>query len=241
MFVFKFFDGKMKSETPCGENSVVYLSSIMINGQEEVAASCHIENDIKMFNQSTGKWSTFFKGECSNFCFGGSGIIFTQLRNNSICQLNVHGRKPKPKTFHTEINMTIKNMCYIPSPTDALVLRYWDHSLVAISVEEYKVLWKFPDEKEKNGVPENKERVKDRTGLFFYPTDNVLFVAEGVNRRVLILKPEDGSLLQIIDLPDVDHIVALDRFYNQIIMLYEDGEGHDYKISFYKIVSPNWH
>ena len=238
-FVLNLVEGKLsrkKISEPCNDNGAIFLSSLTINGYEQLAACSHKCYAIKIFNYCTGEWSTAFNEQPKNFCPAGNGVIFAQLQNDSIFQLNAAGCvfEGPLKTIHAD--MTIKNMCYIPPPTNALVVRYWNSSLVAISVKENKVIWTFQDQNKANSNLKNKELVKDRTGLLFYPKENVLFVAEGINNRVLILKPQDGSIVQTIDLPDVGNILALDWFYDKIIMLHEDGDDHN--ISFYKIVFP---
>ena len=60
----------------------------------------------------------------------------------------------------------------------------------------------------------------NRVGLVFHPEHNVLLVADGFRHRVLIINPGTGGLIQTIDLPQLDVIIALGLYNDQIVLLH---------------------
>ena len=64
-------------------------------------------------------------------------------------------------------------------------------------------MWEFQKEKEGVYTNPNNEIVYNRTGLLFHPEHNLLLVADGQRKRMLIMDPGSGSLIQNIDLPHI--------------------------------------
>ena len=235
LLVFSLKDGKLngkKISSSCGHTYVTFLSALIVDGREKFVVSCWECDDLKLLDLQTGGWSTAFKG-CKPYalCSGGSGTIFIQSRKDrSILQLDATSSvfKGPVRTLHTHIICLA--MCYIPPPVNALVLSDgFSSKMVALSVERYALLWEL--QREKGGVYHaTEEGVLDRTGLLFHPEYNVLFVADGIRRRVLIVDPGTGGLIQTIDLPDMGNINALGLYKDQIVMLHYDDSGR--KISY---------
>ena len=67
--------------------------------------------------------------------------------------------------------------------------------------------------------------------LLFHPEHNVLLVADGDNKRVLIVNPATGGLIQTIDLPDMGDIWALGLYKDQIVMLHGDADISYFRLS----------
>ena len=222
LFVFSLNDGKLnrkKISSSCDHiprhhvlfrqiHVAVYTSSLIIDGREKLVVSCCDCDDLKLLDLQTGKWSTAFKGcKPDALCSGGSDTIFVQSWvNGPILQLDATSSvfKGPVRTLHTDIRCGV--MCYIPPPIHALVLSDWFSSkMVALSVERDEVIWEFG----------TKLRCKS---LYFHPEYIVLLVADGHNKRVLIVDPGMGGRIQDIDLSDMDTIYALSLYKDQIVM-----------------------
>ena len=108
-------------------------------------------------------------------------------------------------------------MCYVPPPVDALVLCY-GHKIVAKCVGRDKVIWDISG------------KCND---IMFDPEHNVLLAADEIEETVLIVNPENGSLMQTIKLPDMGNIRALGLHKDQIIMLHSKDE---WKISYFNLL-----
>ena len=116
--------------------------------------------------------------------------------------------------------MVCMTMCYIPPPVDSLVFNDpYKSKMVALSVGKDMVMWEFQEIK--RGIDHNKrEVVYGHLAILFHPQHDVLFVADGIRKQVLIIDPRTGDLIQSIDLPLMDRIDALGLFKNQLIMLH---------------------
>ena len=226
LFVFSLKDGKLrdrkKISPSCGHNYVSsYTSALIIDGREKLVVSCYHCDDFKLLDLQTEEWSTAFTGCKPNaLCSGDSGTLFIQSREDqTILELDCTSSVFKGPIKNLHPNMLCMAMCYIPPPVNALVLSDWYSSkMVAWSVERDAAIWEF------------KIKLK-LTGLLFHPEHNVLLVADRKKKRVLIVDPEEGSLIQTIDLPDMGEINALGLDKDQIVMLH-GNEGNHIKISY---------
>ena len=223
MLVFYMVDGQLKLKkinSICNHDASAYISTLIIDGQEQLAISCEVCPDIKLLDFRTEKWSTAFRGQTGALCSGANNRLFAQTSgDDSIFELDCSGRvfKGPLRTMHT--SMECSSMCYIPHPTNALVLSdFYSSKLVAKSAEKDEIIWEFQDKK--GGM---------MTGLLFSAEHNVLLVPNGTNERVLIVNPQNGHLIQAIDLPDIGRIYVVSMFNDQIVMLHADKQ---YKISY---------
>ena len=74
----------------------------------------------------------------------------------------------------------------------------------------------------------------DRTGILFRPEHNVLLVTDRSRKRILIVDPGTGSLIQTID-PDMGDTAALSQYSDLIVMLQVDDCSR-YKVSHLKLL-----
>ena len=120
-----------------------------------------------------------------NTVFGANNRLFVQSSgDDSILELDCFGPvfEGPLRTVHT--SMDCWSMCYIPHPTNALVLSdFYSSSLVAKSTRKNEIIWEFQDKK--GGM---------MTGLLFSPEHKVLLVPNGTNGRVLIVNAENMLL-----------------------------------------------
>ena len=241
LFVFSLKNGKLNRKnisSSCDHKYAARLSSLIIDEREQLVVSCEECDDLKLLDLQMGEWSTAYTG-CTPraLCSGGSGRIFVQSRRDQLI-LELDCTRPVFKgpirTIHT--NKWCMAMCYIPPPVDGLVLSdVHSSNMVMKSVERDEIIWKF--QKQKEGTyfnPMNKE-VYDRTGLLFHQEYNALFIADGYEKRVLIVDPGSGRLIQTIDLSQMHSIFTLCLYSDQLVMLNDDVIDRS-KISYLKIL-----
>ena len=176
-----------------------------------------------MLDLQTGEWSTAFTGcKPAALCSGGSGRIFVQSQSDaSILELDstIPVFKGPIRTLHP--GMRCVTMCCIPPLVDALVFSdALSSEMTALSVGRNELIWEFQEQMGERYHNPKTEQVRDRQGLFFYPEHNLLLVADGIRKKVLIVHPGSGHLIQNIDLPHMGHINALGLYNDQTVMLH---------------------
>ena len=238
LFVFSLPNRQLRRKrifSSCDHTGSAFLSTLIIAGREKLVVSCTRCDDLKLVDPQTGKWSTAFTGcKTRALCPGGSGTIFIQKHYiGPILQLDATSSVFKcVRTLHTD--MLCMTMCYIPPPVNALVLCDCISSkLVALSVESGAVMWQL-QRQEGGNYDKPNDFVNDYLGLLFHPEHNVLFVADGERRRVLVVDPRTGVLIKIIDLPSLGSINALGLYKDQIVMFHHP-DSSAYKISCLKL------
>ena len=225
LFMFSLKYGKVKETNklslPCGHKTVAYLHSLIINGREQLVVCCGRCTDLKVVDLQTGEWSTAFQ-DCypSDICLGGNGRVFVQSQWDSAAILELDSDdfvfKGPIRTLYP--GRICSPLCYIPLPVDALVLSY-GHKLVAMSVDKkMKVIWE----------------ISGKCNDFkFDPAHNVLLVADEIEETVLIVNPENGSLIQTIKLPNMGYIHALDLYKNELVMFHSNNT---FNISYFNLL-----
>ena len=240
LIVFSSKEGKLnrkKISSSCGHKCIAYLSSLIINGREQLAVSCNGCDELKLLDLQTGEWSTAFTGcKPRAICSGGRGRIFLEPRGEKTIQELDCTRpvfKGPIRTVHT--NKKCRVMCYIPPPIDALVLSdVHSSNMVMKSVKRDKIIWMFKNEKEGTYNNRKNEIVFDREGLLFHSEYKVLLVADGDRKRVLIVDPGSGRLIQNIDLSHMGRIKSLCLYNDRLVMLHETFAK--YKISYLNLL-----
>ena len=222
LFVFSLNDGPFRNiemiNSSCSHYGTAKILSLAIDRREKIVVTCMRCNDVRLFDQQTGKWWGAYGS--ANFCAlspGRNSRIFVQLRINSqidLLQLDSSGLVFKKIKTVTDVEETLrgkwaKAMCYVP-PLDYLVICFGD-KLVARSVDTKKVIWEIPG------------RCED---IIFHPEHNVL-LANKIKETVLIVNPSNG-LTETIDLPDLGNIRALGLRNDQI----KDNNKDTWKISY---------
>ena len=222
VFVYNFENGTLSKTKniclPCGERKRTYLTSLMINGREQLVVSCKHCVDIKLLDLQTEEWTVAFSGVAGKLHDSGNGRLFVDA-GNSILQLDYSGPafKGPMKTVHPHIGWS--NMCYIPPPVDVLVLSdEYSLKVVALSFDKNEVIWEFSF---KNvGIMSFHPNC-----VLFLPENNVLLVVDsGRRKEALIVKPENGCEKQKIDLSEMGSITDLAVFQGHIVMLHIKGD-----------------
>ena len=205
---------KKKISLPCehrpSAKQPVFICPLVVDG-EKLAVSCWECKGIRLLDLQTEKWGPLFENWTGNLCTGDQGRIFVQSRNDdSIDEFSASGLELRGPLKTLQPDIECMAMCYIPPLINALVLSdFYSSKMVAWSVDKDDEIWEFNEEiSEISESGDEKGVVRDREGLFFCSKDNVLLVADGWNKRILVVNPEDGSLTQTIDLPTMSHIAC---------------------------------
>ena len=202
----------------CERKTYAYLTSLMINGQEQLAVSCEHCLNIKLLDLQTEEWIVAFSGVAGKLHDAGNGRLYVHT-GNSILQLDCSGPafKGPMKTLH--LVMSCKKICYIPPPSDALVLIDENYSkLVALSFDKNELIWEFSFKNA--GIKSFSPKC-----VLFLPENNVLLVVDsGRRNEALIVKPENGCQKQKIDLSEMGVITDLAVFQGHIVMLHVKGD-----------------
>ena len=162
----------------------------------------------------------------------GTTLYALHLVNNqpiSVIELESGGvpfKGPKKKIYPGLA--TSYSVCYIPHPYKLLVFTLNKNPGIirAVSTETEQKVW------ETEGKVDEKECHPH--GMQFSQHHQVLLVADGVNCRILVLHPKDGSHLQTIQLkPETHAIVYLHLNQDKLIVHHTIEEKK--KVSFFAV------
>ena len=103
-------------------------------------------------------------------------------------------------------------LCHLPAPHNTLVVNNRSE-LRAVSVQDGRPVWRQQWEGFKAFC------------LLFCPPQDVLLVSERLKREVRVLNPSDGSILQTIQIPDINLIFTICLCNDQIVMLQRAEKG----------------
>ena len=169
------------------------------------------------------------------FCEGRNGTIFVQtFPDYSLLQLDCSDPIYRGPLKTLQSDEVCSYMCYIPPPIDALVLSHRRSSKIFVmSVEKDEVLWEFGKKKAMRVINYifGSEEEMDCRGLFFCPKYKMLLITDGLNKKLKVVSPENGRLIQSIDLPDLGEIWSL-RLYDEQVVILHTRRPHEYEISF---------
>ena len=198
------------------------ILGLSVEGEELLAGSCEVCQDIKLVNIYTGKTTVAYensKYELWRMCEGEAGRLWVSTWKSKVIELDC-----TKKTFTETGNMfTIAEkayfMCFLPPPHRALVLSF-NTEVVAVSCETGEELWR---------VKEVDGKLLNPWSITFSPYDQALLVADPYNSRVLVLNPSDGSHLQTLTYPQLGPIFNLHWRNNTLTVLSQEG---DVKLAF---------
>ncbi len=214
------------------------MTTVRFGDEELLAVACFQCEDIKLVNPSTGAATVIFKQEeytPYKICLGDPDRVwvYSWRKPNPIFELNCGPNSfsvvPHKNPLFTRSKWP-NGLCFVPAPNRAVVICDDDVNVIqAVSCDvKDKVIWEVKDEV--------GGKVCKPYGLLYSPKHQVLFVADGRNKRVLVLDPKDGSLLQIITL-DVGWIRGLPLVKDQIVMRSYDLDEDTYKLSYFNVSS----
>ena len=114
------------------------------------------------------------------------------------------------KTIHSRIEM-LKSICYLPDVKCVAISRWEDHVVKAIHCETDEQVWEV-----KSGVAGVTWKPH---GLFYSPEHQSLLVCDtSDDGRLVVLNPNDGSVLQVIPLPVLERPFYLSLYEGNIVV-----------------------
>ena len=204
----------------CEHEECARLHPVHIEKKELLAVSCSRCHMIRLLEtESKVVTVAFLHGKCNpgSICTEGTTLYALHLVNDqhtSVIELESGGvpfKGPKKKIYSGLA--TSYSICYIPHPYKLLVftLNKNPGRIRAVSAETEQKVWQV----------EGKvaEKACHPHGMQFSQHHQVLLVADGINCRILVLHPKDGSPLQTIQLkPEMHAIVHLHLNHEELIV-----------------------
>ena len=207
----------------CEHEECARLHPVHIEKKELLAVSCSRCHMIRLLDTESNAVAVgFLHGKCNpgSMCKGeGTTLHALHLVNNhpiSVIELESGGvpfKGPKKKIYSGLA--TSYGVCYIPHPYKLLVftLNKNPGMIRAVSAEMGQKVWEIEEKVD--------EKECHPHGMQFSQHHQVLLVADGVNCRILVLHPKNGSHLQTIQLkPETYAIVHLHLSQDKLIVLH---------------------
>ena len=196
----------------------VKIIPITVNNKEQLAVSCWSCETVKLYNLDTLQVTTaFYDPKCypGSMCHGENGKLYVvhRVKGHPVFELDCSAETFSGPCKIVQSEMEIYfGMCYIPAPHRLIVLTWWQDSIIrAVSAETGEKVWEVKGEVD--GVQ------CDPHGMLFSPQHQVLLVADGRNKRVMVLHPGDGSHLQTIQLDrEVGVIIEMCLHQNKLVV-----------------------
>ena len=228
-----------KLDTPCG-HSVDDLLCLQIAGQEYLTVACWECKDIKLttmtkqvvMKKTDGPILAYSGEKFDKMCKGKNNRMFVSVGSSEgrVLELNC-SRAPFELVQAMSLGLEANGLCYVPK-NDSIVAcgRRGDKSLIrAKSCKTRKTLWVFTKEVDSKQI--------DVRSMIYLRRQNRLLVADGQNKRILVLNPEDGTYEDCIDMsdpkigrPDIGRIRGMILSHGQVVIRH--GTTNNNKIAF---------
>ena len=215
------FNGVTNFKSMCNHDDYMMLTPLEISGHEHLAAICWTCNQIALYSLATKEGSVALKdGNIPRvMCAGADNKLYVHTeRNDQVLELDCS--KPKffglIKKFYTKCTC----MCYLPFPYNLLAVGdCMSRFIKAFSLDTNQVVWAL-DQKIDGERP-------DPWGLLYSERHDALLVADGINKKVLVLDPRNGAHVQTISLPALGDNMGLWFYDNaQTIVMFHLEDFH---------------
>ena len=186
-------------QPPC--EHLVWLLCVQVAGCEYLALSCYLCENIKLMdltkqrNSSESQLMQYemiraFSGKwVRHMCQGEENRIFVQSYGN-VLELDTSTTTfTEVRTIDTSRLGIYNYLCYVPHPHRLLVAYDDEGGVHAVSCDDNKEAWRV----KRDDLLVGK--------LAYRPTDESIIVADRSSKKVVILRPSNGSWLQSILLP----------------------------------------
>ena len=216
----------------CEHEHDVYLLANLIGGIEYLMVSCADCHKIRLYNMDT---VTITEAWHDPRCKPGPMCHGPQDR---VCAVDIVKGRPViildstsilfylKYTVHTQMEGHHSISCV---PTADLLL-ITDHSpgiIRAVSFFTDKLIWQVTGEVD--GLP------CDPHGLVYSSQHDMVFVCDGLNRRILILEPMSGECVQTIDLSQHVTVAWQPHLYEDQLILRHSGTDYKPKLSYFTV------
>ena len=217
------------------EHDHVNILQITVNNKKQLAVSCFYCHSIKLYSLDTLQVTTAFhdpKYYPGGMCHGKNSklyIMHSVKGDTPVLELDCSGETfsgPR-KTVQSGMERCY-SIHYVPSPHRLIVLslNIEPRTIRAVSAETGEKVWQM---KRKVDGAECRPH-----GMLFSPQHQVLLVADGVNNRVLVLHPGNGSHLQTIQLErEMGAIADLCLYQNKLVL--QHNVGFKEKVSYFSV------
>ena len=216
------------------DHDIVNILPVNIKNKEQLAVSCFECETIKLYNLDTLQAITSFhnlKYYPASMCHGENGklcVVHGIKGDTKVLELDYSGEpfSGPSKIIPFRINRYY-GLYYIPSPHKLLIITLWEYSTIqAVSAETGETVWEVKGEVD--------GKMCEPHGTLYSSRHQALLIADGRNRRVLVLEPQDGSHLQTIQLDqETGVIIELCLHQNKVVMFHTAGSRE--KISYFAI------
>ena len=222
---------KIREVKPLCEHKDVFLQSVRVKNTQMLGVSCIWCRMIRLYDVQTGEVTTAFHNQkyYPGLMSPGEGdalyVIHSVKGLRPVLELNTE-QIPftgPSRTIESGIEKYY-DMHYIPAPHKLIV--FSSGLIRAVSVVNGEKMWEV-----KGGIEGKK---CNPHGLFFSPDNQVLLVSDGVNNRVIVLNPQDGSVLQTIQL-DYQLGPLWHLFLHQNKLIIHHPIGGKQKVSYFAI------
>ena len=211
LHIYEYRTGWKKIKTipiPCIHEGSKKILPIMIRNNERLLVSCGECKTIWFCDLYTGKFSEALKEEwfyLGMMCKAEGDYIYIM---NDVAGLSTPILKAKctpteltvdkSKTIYSKIER-VTSICYLPDVKCIAISNWQNHVVKAIHCETDEQVWQVRGEVA--GVTWKPH------GLFYSQEHQSLLVCDGIdnsdNGRLVVLKLSDGSVLQVIPLPEL--------------------------------------
>ena len=204
---------------PCIHEDDLYTLPVMIESNECLLVSCTDCRTIWFCDIDTGEFNEALRDEgfkLGLMCKGKGDYVY--IENNVKGPADILKVKCSPtelivdkcKISHHKME-AIYSLCYLKDVNCVAISSWQNHIVKAIHCETNEEVW------------EVKGKVEDVTwephGLFYSPEHQLLIVCDAIDDgRLVVLNPRDGSILQIMPLPNLGDPVSSSMHEENIIL-----------------------
>ena len=236
--IFKFYrdeEGSLRRrqiKAPCEHG--VRLLGLEIAGQEFLAMSCGVCENIRLMNLTSEKIRVAFRGKNVDYMAEGEGgKLYVKLRGEAkVLELDlVSSTFIEKKSFDIGVK-DVEALNYVPSPHRLIIVNDNNkRSVLATSVDTGKTVWNFDQKVDYKEIEPGE--------LLFIPEHDVILVED--TERIHILRSADGQYLQTVDTHELGKLSGLFLCKDKLVILarIEDGQNIRRTLYYFAIHADN--
>ncbi len=183
--------------SPCQHPPNAILG-LIVQTQELIVVACEDCKDIKLIHPQTGKATIAYENRHNPpdyLCQGEPGRLWVYSGNDhQLIELNYEKKifTETGKRFTAVVR--VRWLQYLHGFREALLHAGEHYGVYAQSTQDGSMLWRLEGQVDGRKI--------DPYRLLLTPDHQAVLCADPSNNRILVLNPADGSVLQIIQLPD---------------------------------------
>ena len=232
MTIFKFYkdQGSLRRKqikAPCEHG--VRLLCLEISGQEFLAMSCDVCENIRLMDLTSQKTRVAFRGKVIDYMAEGEGgKLYVKISGEAkVLELDlVSSTFVEGRSFGIGIK-DVEDLHYVPSPHRLIAVSSMNNKRVrAISVDTGKTVWEFSQKVDDKEI--------EPADLLFIPEHDVILVND--TERIHILRSAGGELLQTIGTHELNKLGKISKLLlckDKLIILARIEEGQNIRRTLY--------